>query len=513
MLTALKILIGAICLAALAIVASRAIFALPPQDGRTDSAALPAPEDSVLAKAIFPQQEAHPGKTGALPLASGADAFAARMLLADAAETSIDAQYYIWQGDLTGSLLLDALSRAADRGVRVRLLLDDNGTSGLDGPLAALNAHENAEVRLYNPFNLRQPKLLSYGFDFFRLNRRMHNKSFTVDGAASILGGRNVGDQYFDTGPTALYLDLDVMTIGRIVPEIAADFDRYWAAPAVYRAGPILGSAPDGDPIAARVAAYEGDPQLDEYRQILNQSELLPSLRAGSADIEWTDAVLVSDDPAKGMGEVPREKLMAAQLARSVGEIETQFDGVSPYFVPGRTGTDLFAALEARGVQTRMLTNSLEATDVLPVHAGYAKRRRALLEGGTELFELKREAALDDPREKLGPLGSSGASLHAKTFAVDGARIFIGSYNFDPRSTHLNTEMGLLIDSAAMAGRMHAAFDDKMGGRAWQVTREDGHLAWTDPRSGTRTKDEPGTSAVKRIALKVIGWLPVEWLL
>ncbi|MFD0859087.1 phospholipase D family protein [Roseovarius aquimarinus] len=513
MMTALKVLLGIVGVALLAIIATRVIFALPPQDGRIDTASLPPPEQSALSRALDRQEAAHPGKTGALPLTSGADAFAARMILAEAAQSSIDAQYYIWQNDLTGALLLDALARAAERGVRVRLLLDDNGISGMDAELAALDAHENAEVRLYNPFNLRRPKMLSFAIDFFRLNRRMHNKSFTVDGTATILGGRNVGDQYFDTGESAIYVDLDVLAVGRIVPEVATDFDRYWSAEAVYRAGRILGEPPQGDPIAARVAAFEGDGQMAEYRALLAQSDLIPQLKAGHADLEWTDAVLVSDDPAKGMGRAPREDLLASRLMRAVGEVETRFDGVSPYFVPGRAGTEAFAALERVGTQTRMLTNSLEATDVLPVHAGYAKRRRALLEAGTEIYELKREAGAAMPREAHGPFGSSGASLHAKTFAVDGARIFIGSFNFDPRSALLNTEMGLLIDSPRMAGRMHDAFDADLAGRAWRVTLDEGALTWTDPATGASTRTEPGTSAAKRAALKLIGWLPVEWLL
>ena len=513
MMTALKILAALFCIAVLAVLAARLIFALPAVSGRVDSTALPPPDAGPLNDAITPQWQQNLGKTGVMPLGNGADAFAARMLLADAAVSSIDVQYYIWHGDLTGSLLLNALKRAADRGVRVRLLLDDNGTSGLDGPLAALNAHENVEVRLYNPFNLRRFKLLSYSFDFFRLNRRMHNKSFTVDGTATILGGRNIGDEYFGTGPTALYVDLDVLAVGRAVPQIAADFDRYWAATSVHPAGPIVGNVPPGDPIGERVTRFEGDPQLAEYRAILEGSHLIAALRSGSAEIEWTDVILVSDDPLKGMGAVPRKDLLAARLARAVGRIERRFDGISPYFVPGKAGTRAFAALEEAGAQTRMLTNSLEATDVLPVHAGYSKHRRDLLEGGTRVFELKRQAATTTPKDKIGPFGSSGASLHAKTFAVDGARIFIGSFNFDPRSTTLNTEMGLLIDSTSMAGQMHDAFDRQLDGMAWEVVIEGGDLLWRGTESGTETRREPGSSVWRTAAVTVIGWLPVEWLL
>ncbi|MEZ5565868.1 MAG: phospholipase D family protein [Gammaproteobacteria bacterium] len=451
------------------------------------------------------------GLTGIAPLGSGADAFAARILLADVAVSSIDAQYYIWHGDLTGLLLLDALRRAADRGVRVRLLLDDNGTSDLDAEIAQLDAHQNAEVRLYNPFNLRRFKLLSFGFDFFRLNRRMHHKSFTVDGLATIVGGRNIGDEYFGIGSTPLFVDLDVLAVGKIVPEVAADFDRYWASPSVHLAGAIV-KGTGGDPISERLARWHDDPRLHEYKAILKASDIIVPLATGTLDLEWTDAVLVSDDPVKGQGAVPREDLLTGQLTRAVGTIQRRIDGVTPYFVPGKAGVEAFARLEARGVQVRMLTNSLEATDVLPVHAGYARWRKAMLRSGVILYELSRLAAPDTP-DDLGIFGSSGASLHAKTFAVDGVRIFIGSFNFDPRSIQLNTEMGLLINSETLANRLHAAFDDGFSGVAWRVEAQNGRLAWADPAADTVTTVEPGSSTFRNLALTVVGCLPVEWLL
>lgn len=494
--------------AASAILVARIVFALPLVQGRVDDVALPPPQGGPLAERAATNR---PGLTGVTALGSGADAFAARILLADAAVSSIDVQYYIWRGDLTGSLLLDALRRAANRGVRVRLLLDDNGTSGLDAEIAQLDAHANIEVRLYNPFNLRRFKMLSYTFDFFRLNRRMHNKSFTVDGLATIVGGRNIGDEYFGTGPTPLFVDLDILAVGEIVPEVAADFDRYWASPSVSPAGSIV-AATGGDPISERLRRWHDAPQVDEYAAILTDSSIVAALSTGSLDLEWTNAVLVSDDPAKGKGAVAREDLLTGQLTRAVGAIESRFDGVTPYFVPGKAGVEAFATLQAQGVTVRMLTNSLEATDVLPVHSGYAKRRKAMLGSGIALYELRRQAALDTP-EELGIFGSSGASLHAKTFAVDGARIFVGSFNFDPRSTQLNTEMGLLIDSTSLASRLHQVFDDEFSGLAWRVETHNGELSWVDPAAGTISADEPGTSRFRDLALTVIGWLPVEWLL
>lgn len=507
----LKLILTGLGAFALAVIAARIIFALPSIEGRHDTTALPPDANAPLVRSVQRLWKDHPELTGVTTLETGASAFAARMILADAAVTSIDAQYYIWQADLTGLLLLDALKRAADRGVRVRLLLDDNGTSGLDRELSSLDAHPNIEVRLYNPFNLRSFKFLSYGFDFFRLNRRMHNKSFTVDGVATLLGGRNIGDQYFDTGPTALYLDLDVLAVGEVVSRVAADFDHYWAAPSVHPAWPILGPAPSHDPIAGWLNAFQRTAQIEEYRRIVEASDIVSRLAAGSLDLEWTRAVLVSDDPAKGQGAIPREDLLAVRLTQAVGQIDSRFDGISPYFVPAAAGTDAFEKLESRGVQVRMLTNSLQATDVLPVHAGYAKRRRDLLRAGVELHELQRQATIRIARDDIGPFGSSGASLHAKTFAVDGKRIFVGSFNFDPRSTRLNTEMGLLIDSPAMAQRMHAAFDAGFNGIAWRVTLRDGKLHW---KSGEDVVTrEPGATLIKSAALAVIGWLPVEWLL
>ena len=503
------------------ILIARLAFKLPKIEGRIDTTALPKAIKGPLAEALIEQEAAHAGLTGIAPLQNGADAFAARILLADAAVLSIDAQYYMWHADLTGTLLLDALARAADRGIRVRLLLDDNGTTGLDKEIAALIAHPNVEVRLYNPFNLRTIKVLSYGFDFFRLNRRMHNKSFTVDGRATILGGRNVGDEYFGTGPTALFVDLDVLAVGVIVAQVAADFDRYWATPSAHPAGPIVGIHKGTDVIGNRLADFINDPQMSEYKTILNNSNIVTALAAGELDLEWTTTVLVSDDPIKGQGAVPHDDLLSSRLKEAVGDIQTRLDGISAYLVPGTAGVEAFATLEAQGVAVRMLTNSMEATDVLPVHAGYAKHREDMLASGVDLFELRSKAAPNVSAKPLGPFGSfkpfgsTGASLHTKTFAVDGERIFVGSFNFDPRSTRLNTEMGLLINSEQMAQKLHEAFDEGMVGLTWRVEQRDGKLVWIDSDKGAESviTTEPGSSTMRSMVLTLVGWLPVEWLL
>jgi putative cardiolipin synthase len=500
-------------LVAVLILVARLVFPPPTLANRSRTTALPPADSGALAEMLDRAGADHAGQTGIAPLQQGKDAFAARILLANAATTSIDAQYYIWRADMTGHLLLKALHRAAERGVRVRLLLDDNGLNGMDPVLSTLNAHPNIEVRLYNPFVMRRAKRLSILFDFFRLNHRMHNKSFTVDGRASILGGRNVGDAYFGTGSTPLKIDLDVLAVGRVVPEISADFDRYWNADPVFPLTHILGDPGPEVSLQNIVNGFENDPGFARYRGLLDASDIGVFLTEGELVLEWTKVVLISDDPVIGLDAVPRSALFISRLFKAVGTVEHRFDGVTPYFVPGATGVRAFAAIGKTGVKVRILTNSLEATDSLPVHAGYAKRRKALLRAGVELFEMRTQPGLPSTMDNLGPFGSSGSNLHAKTFAVDGTRVFVGSFNFDPRSVTLNTEMGLLIESTAMANALHDAFDAELRGLAWRIERKDGKLLWYDPARDTATTQEPGSTLPRRIALKVIGWLPVEWLL
>lgn len=496
-----------------AVVVARLLFPAPVNPDRDEATALPPAKDGPLVDALAGKIALHQGLTGIAPLRNGLDAFAARILLANAAVSSIDIQYYIWRKDMTGHLFLKALLRAADRGVRVRLLLDDNGIQGLDDLLAAMDAHGNIEVRLYNPFPLRRFKRLAYAFDFFRLNHRMHNKAFTVDGRASILGGRNVGDEYFGTGTTPLQIDLDVLAVGDIVPQISEDFDRYWNSGPVHTAKQILGKPSNKDLVTTSLTGFESDPEFETYRALLETSDVVGSLARGELELEWTDAVLVSDLPDIRSGKISRSDLFITRLSDAVGPIEHRFDGVTPYFVPGDAGVEAFAAFQKEGVAVRMLTNALEATNMVPVHAGYAKRRKDLLRAGVGLFELRAQAGGPSDMDILGPIGSSGSNLHAKTFAVDGTRIFVGSFNFDPRSATLNTEMGLLIKSAKMAGSLHSAFDQGLGDLAWRVELRNDKLTWINASDHRETQKEPGATLAKRIALRVVGWLPVEWLL
>ena len=496
-----------------------ACASLPSLQGRTESTALTDTRDTRLGQVLEPLAAAHPGQSAIYPLQNARDAFAARAHLAQVAERSLDVQYYIWHKDMTGTLLLNALRAAADRGVRVRLLLDDNNTSGLDPVLAALDAHHNIEVRLFNPFVLRAPRVLGYLSDFRRANRRMHNKSFTADNQVTIIGGRNVGDAYFGATSGVLFSDLDVMAAGPVVRAVSDNFDLYWKSLSSYPVSLLLppGEAKALNELAAERQAAPQQQALAEYIGALRDSPFVRQLTQARLPLEWAVTRMVSDDPAKGLGQAAPDSLMRDKLRAIIGEPVSRVSLVSPYFVPSEAGVEIFSDLAISGVNIEILTNSLEATDVLAVHAGYAKRRVALLEAGVTLYELRRLApGLAKERERFGMGSSSASSLHAKTFAVDQARVFVGSFNFDPRSTHLNTEMGFVIDSPALAQQVHDAFEVRVPEDAYRVTLGDnGRLVWTEQQNGRQVRhdSEPGATGWQRFRVWLLSLLPIDSLL
>jgi cardiolipin synthase C len=500
------------------VASSQGCVRLPPLAGRINSTALDETTPTRLGEATSPLVRSHPGLSGLVAISNGPDAFAARVLLADAAERTLDAQYYVWQKDLTGTLLFDALRRAADRGVRVRLLLDDTNTRGLDALLASLDAHPNIQVRLFNPVVHRGwQRILDFALDFQRLNRRMHNKSFTVDNQVTVVGGRNVGDEYFGAGDDPLFADLDVLAIGPVVGGVSRSFDRYWASESSYPADRIV-AAPGPDAatlLSDAVAHVRQDSGSRTYTRALTRSSFVRELLAGRLSFEWAPTTVLSDDPAKGLGRVPDDSLMWPRLRVLLGRPTRELAIVSPYFVPGASGVEYFRTLASSGVAIEVLTNSLEATDVAAVHSGYSKHRPSLLEGGVSLFELKRHSPPGSRASfRLG--GPSASALHAKTMSVDGSRVFIGSFNFDPRSSRLNTEMGFVIQSPVLAAAIAGVFRDSVPERAYRVRiGTDGLLQWTELRSGLPVvfDQEPGTSIWRRLSVMFMSLLPIDALL
>tara|TARA_R110002124_G_scaffold51746_1_gene149369 strand:- start:2557 stop:4113 length:1557 start_codon:yes stop_codon:yes gene_type:complete len=492
-------------------------FPLPDLDDRAPSQAFPTSSETDLGRLSVSLAIHGDDKTGILPLRDGSDAIDARLYLASKAQHSIDAQYYIWHDDTSGHLLLKSLYDASRRGVRVRLLLDDNGIFGLDPVLAALNTLPNFEVRIFNPSRIRSPKIAGYIIDLPRMNRRMHNKSFIVDGTAAIIGGRNVGDEYFQVGDDAdFFQDLDVLAIGKVVPDTSRQFDLYWNSQSAYTIG-LLVETPDralSDFFADAKEAKATPDGQDLTKKVVTEKNILTD---AATRFEWVRVTLVNDDPVKALGEARDDQLMVHRLGPVFGDIDTNFDIVTAYFVPGNDGVRYFGNLARRGVKVRVLTNALKTTDVALVHAGYAKYRRDLLKAGVTLYEFKAVEGASSRAKGMSLMGSSGTSLHAKTFSIDKTRMFIGSFNFDPRSAYLNCEMGFLIESPRMAKMVSDNFDTTIPLSSYQpvLTRE-GDLVWREAhpdKSVTTFEEEPDSTAFERALITFFGWLPVEWLL
>ena len=494
---------------------------LPSLENRVASVAFADTGNTRLAKAVAPRVAANPGYSGIHPLAAH-DAFAARLLLMSVAERSLDVQYFVWHKDMTGTLLFNGLHQAADRGVRVRLLLDDSNTSGLDPILAALDAHPNIEVRLFNPFVVRGARLLNFMFDFSRLNRRMHNKSFTADNQLTIVGGRNVGDQYFGAPGGVMFVDLDVLAVGPVVDAVSNIFDRYWASESAYPLDRLLPPADSNAfaELATTVARVQNTPATDKYTRAVHESSLIRELDAGQLYLEWAATRVISDDPVKGLGQAAPEALMLYKLKQIIGTPTSEVDLVSPYFVPSAAAVAAFTELSKQGVQIRVLTNSLEATDVATVYGGYARSRKPLLEAGVELYEIPHllpRAVRRFKSDEHEPSGSSKSGLHAKTFSVDQSRVFVGSFNLDPRSEKLNTEMGFIIESPTLARRISQAFLHTIPDNTYQLGLSDsGHLYWIKRvKEGEQRRYEvsPGTTFLHRARVWFISLLPIDWLL
>lgn len=499
---------------------------LPGLGSRVPSFVLTDTAGTQLGRAVAKGSTGAPEVSGILPLGDPREAFAARAVLARAAERSLDVQYYIWHADTSGTLLLEELWQAARRGVRVRLLLDDGGTAGIDDALAALDSHELIEVRLFNPFAYRGSRALGYLGDFERLNHRMHNKSFTADNQFTIVGGRNVGDEYFAAGGGAVFEDLDVICAGPVLAEVGGSFDRYWNSRAAYPVETIVGPAkPDGmDTLKARFAEVQASPEAVEYREAVIATPLVEAVRGQRLDMELAPVRLLADEPEKVLGEVKDEDLLLARLLRAIGPAQREVDLVSPYFVPGKKGAAALTAMVRRGVALRIVTNSLAATDVGAVHAGYMKYRARLLRAGARLYELRPGTGAAPPAAARhggggapGGSGSSAVSLHAKTFVVDRNRVFIGSFNFDPRSARLNTEMGVVIESPTLAAAIARTLDERAPSAAWEVVLgADGErLEWLEqtPRGVKRHEYEPGAGFFRQLGVGILSWLPIEGML
>jgi putative cardiolipin synthase len=478
--------------------------------------ALPTALATPLDQGIDPLLSAHAGESGFRLVSDGVEAFALRAFSARAAGRSLDVQTYIWHDDLTGKLLARELLAAADRGVRVRLLLDDMDARAKNFSLAALDAHDNIEVRLFNPFASREGmlgKLAEFATSFSRINHRMHNKAWIADNRLAIAGGRNIGNEYFSASDAMNFQDLDFATLGPAVGRMSESFDRYWNSAATWPQATLSPGLGDGDALASLRTSIDRSMQQDAvspWVQSLAGSNAVKRIVSGDLPVHWTAQwKLLSDNPLKALAE--DDPLARSEVMRGLSEAIRHARGsitlISPYFVPGDAGSDSLVQSVATGKAVSILTNSLAANDVAAVHGGYSKYRPRLVEGGVALWELKPDPGHEVNRSLFG---SSGASLHTKAALIDDDTVFVGSFNLDPRSVSLNTEQGVLAIHPALGAELARIFKrSTRGNRAWRVTQDaEGELQWTD---GTTTlQAEPDATFGRRVVATLMRWLPFD---
>lgn len=495
---------------------------LPQDFDRPESYALSETESTALGREFAEETAAHPGKSGFHLLSSGLNAFVARAVLSQCAERSIDVQYYLYHDDLVGRLLSDLLLKAADRGVRVRLLVDDMGLAGRDLGANVLDSHPNMEVRIFNPFSRNVNRISQFLTRFGSVTRRMHNKSFTVDNQITILGGRNIGKEYFEAHPDLAFADLDVMAIGPVVKKVSSVFDRYWNSELAYPASVLFnGEPPTPEKVENRrgkLTEYVADQTHSNYLEALRNSDLVEKIRKDELGFRWGNAEVVFDRPEKLLHGLSKTQYHLAPLLKPYLEgLGKELIIFTPYFVPGKPGTALLTQLALRGVRVRILTNSFASNDVGIVHAGYMKYRKELLRGGVELYELNKKLTREQRKEKKGPRGSSKASLHAKSFVFDRKQVFIGSLNLDPRSVLHNTEIGVVLKVPKIAEKMAIWFDENIEPLAFRLElRKDGkgneRLLWHGWEKGKQVvyTHEPHTGFWRRFGIRFMSIWPIE---
>ena len=517
-------------IAALACVLLAGCATMPPGADypKIPSTALAHPEETSVGRQVGALAKAHAGLSGFRLFASGSDAFTLRVQMADRAQRTLDVQYFIFKDDDTGQLLMSAMLRAAARGVRVRVLMDDSEARGKDDRVALLAANPNVDVRLYNPFYYRGPVALirytEFALTMSRLDFRMHNKLLVVDNEVAVAGGRNVGDEYFDQGDAPQFGDYDAFAMGPIVRNLSKSFDAYWNSSLSIPVRALFGAEPTGpklEQLKEQLTAHKQEMRQSDEERAIRTGQPLAGLLDGGGGIVWARAEVLADSPDKASveGGDTVGALFRRRLLEAAAEVKDELLIVSPYFVPGEKGEALLEKLRARGVTVRVLTNSLLSTDVAAVHAGYRRYRIPLLKAGVELYEVKPLPGKPQPRGGLLKSPSSGRfSLHAKAFVFDRKRIFIGSANFDRRSLHLNTEIGLMIDSPELAQQVLMRFNTIANpANSFELALHDDangapHLVWNSIKDGKPIvyQDEPGDDRWREFLVDLYALLPID---
>lgn len=468
--------------------------------------------DTRLGRALGPLREQRHPESGFSPLYLAVDALSARLLVIGLAEKTLDVQYYLVGNDPIGAVFFEALLKAADRGVRVRLLIDDISTSAIEHQLPALNSHPNLELRIFNPFASRSARGLD-AWDMHRLSRRMHNKTLIADQELLIFGGRNIAAEYFAANPAYNFGDIDAVAAGTVARDASAMFDRYW-------------NDRYSLPYEQLSNVESGPTELSQLRAELNESKqsllgtpyaslvgerAVELSKLNAEDYFWSPYALVYDSPGKALSkEAKAEDKLSYSLATVASMAEEELLVLSPYFVPRKRGVEWLTGIAKRGVQIDVLTNGLAANDHLVVYGGYAPARKPLLREGVRFFELRGDIVVKGT--KASDSVDADSKLHGKAFVVDRRHLFIGSFNWDPRSANLNTEMGVVIDSPEFAGAFAQGIYGELANNAYAVYLEDDALRWRSRVNGQESvlTKEPETGWWKRFVANMTRLLPIR---
>jgi len=486
---------------------------------RVESHVLTDTADTHLGRQVAPYVATKPeAQSGFYPLNNGIEALASRLLMAARAEKSIDVQYYLIKNDIVGRTFIYSLLQAADRGVRIRLLIDDMFTKGYDVGLAALDSHPNFEIRIFNPFHRGSAgKFRSVVSGFGRVNRRMHNKSFTVDNQVTLIGGRNIADEYFGAREDAKFGDLDVAAVGPIVQEVSDMFDTYWNHETALPVAAFVEELEDPDTtltdLQASLAEAPHEAERSKYADAV-RGRILQFVESEEDVFEWAPYQLVVDSPDKGIkaktkaGEV---ELITTPLIESLRSAKEELVLVSPYFVPLKEGVNGLSKLQARGVNVTVITNSLAANNQFMVHGGYAPSRKPLLTAGVKIYEARPDAEVSGT-EFVNASGAK-ATLHTKSFIVDRSHVFIGSFNFDPRSANLNTELGVIIHDPDLAELYSEIVENSLRRQTYEVfLNEKGKVRWRGYEGDQEViyDKEPDTTWGQRFSAGFVRILPIK---
>jgi len=509
---------------------------LPPGSDfpKATSNALTRPEQTRMGQQLAAAKAEHPGNSGFKLLPVGIDSFLLRMEMAQAAGRTLDVQYFVIQSDDTGQLLIEALLEAADRGVRVRVLLDDGGAFGRDAQIRVLAGYPNIELRLFNPYSYRGTVEFLHAAEFLadgtRLNYRMHNKLIVVDNEIGIVGGRNIGDEYFQSGRDFEFGDYDIIAAGPIVNQISNSFDAFWNSPMAIPIEAFAGGKPSTKDLAdyrGMLAAHHAQMSAMEapYLHALAAGAPLASMLRGKSSLVWAKAEVIYDSPEKAKVEDGEQggRLLRRRLGEVANRVRSELLIVSPYVIPGPAAMQFFADLRERKVAVRILTNSLASTDMSVVHSGYQAYRVPLLAMGVDLYEVRPVPGQPEGREHQLKSPSSGKyALHAKAFVFDRERVFVGSMNLDQRSLHLNTEIGLIIESPELARQIALRFESiaqPANSYVLALGEADGlgqrHVVWRTLEDGKPTEydQEPAVTLWQRTKVDLLSLLPIDELL